>query len=117
MSRDHVKELIMGSPHVEEFEVPPTLNRMIQTNFGRRVVCKSFRRIKVKISQELKGRPIWICHNPIKFAPQYHWSNCSDNQYSSHPGGQGLSNTDENQKFHRKKQAHHCACLQKKEQS
>jgi hypothetical protein len=51
MSRDHVKELVMGSPHVEEFEVPPALDRMIQTNFGRRVVCKSFRRIKVKMSQ------------------------------------------------------------------
>jgi hypothetical protein len=69
MSRDHVKELVMGSPHVEEFEVPPALDRMIQTNFSRRVVCKSFRRIKVKMSQALKGRPIWICHNPIKFSP------------------------------------------------
>jgi hypothetical protein len=69
MSRDHVKELIMGSPHVEEFEVSLALNRMIQTNFGRRVVCKSSRRIKVNVSQVMKGRPIWICQNPIKFAP------------------------------------------------
>jgi hypothetical protein len=57
MIRDHLQKLIVKSPHVEEFEVPPALHILIQTNFGRRMISKSSRRIKVDMSHALKRGP------------------------------------------------------------